>query len=81
VHGFLCVLTAVVNWFWYFLVFGQETLLLMHLQEHDWKYQLYAVLVHSGWCTTSGHYYCYVQTSPGVWHWMNDSVVCICSLL
>lgn len=46
------------------------------VQECDWKYRLYAVLVHSGWSTASGHYYCYVQTSPGIWHCMNDSLVC-----
>eukprot|EP00250_Pteridium_aquilinum_P007144 c16928_g1_i1 orf=482-2650(-) len=45
------------------------------VQEGDWKYKLYAVLVHSGWSTSSGHYYCYVQTSPGIWHCMNDSLV------
>lgn len=45
------------------------------VQEGDWKYRLYAVLVHSGWSTTSGHYYCYVQTSPGTWHCMNDTLV------
>ncbi|MCO5588620.1 hypothetical protein L7F22_042577 [Adiantum nelumboides] len=44
-------------------------------QESDWTYTLYAVLVHSGWSTSSGHYYCFVQTSPGVWHCMNDSLV------
>ncbi|KAH7281974.1 hypothetical protein KP509_35G006100 [Ceratopteris richardii] len=45
------------------------------IQELDWKYKLYAVLVHSGWSTSSGHYYCFVQTSPGIWHCMNDSLV------
>ncbi|MCO5603348.1 hypothetical protein L7F22_057498 [Adiantum nelumboides] len=41
----------------------------------EWTYTLYDVLVHSGWSTSSGHYYCFVQTSPGVWHCMNDSLV------
>ncbi|KAI5074420.1 hypothetical protein GOP47_0010381 [Adiantum capillus-veneris] len=45
------------------------------IQESDWNYNLYAVLVHSGWSTSSGHYYCFVQTSPGMWHCMNDSLV------
>ncbi|MCO5561997.1 hypothetical protein L7F22_015623 [Adiantum nelumboides] len=35
-------------------------------QESEWTYTLYAVLVHSGWSTSLGHYYCFVQTSPGV---------------
>ncbi|MCO5581569.1 hypothetical protein L7F22_035457 [Adiantum nelumboides] len=43
-------------------------------QESEWTYTLYAILVHSGWSTSSGHYYCFVQTSPGVWHCMNDSL-------
>jgi ubiquitin carboxyl-terminal hydrolase 36/42 len=53
------------------------------VQEGDWKYRLYAVLVHSGHSTTSGHYYCYVETSPGIWHCMNDTHVwfSFCSLI
>lgn len=36
------------------------------------KYELYGVLVHSGWTMYSGHYYCFVQTSPDVWHKLDD---------
>ena len=39
------------------------------------KYRLYAVLVHSGYSSNSGHYYCYIRTSNGVWYQMNDSIV------
>jgi len=36
------------------------------------KYELYGVLVHSGWTMYSGHYYCFIQTSPDVWHKLDD---------
>ncbi|XP_069725233.1 ubiquitin carboxyl-terminal hydrolase 17-like protein 6 [Phaenicophaeus curvirostris] len=39
------------------------------------KYELYAVLVHSGFSSHSGHYYCYMKASDGQWYKMNDSVV------
>lgn len=39
------------------------------------KYRLYAVLVHSGYSSNSGHYYCYVRASNGIWYLMNDSTV------
>ena len=39
------------------------------------KYRLYAVLVHSGYSSNSGHYYCYIRASNGVWYQMNDSIV------
>eukprot|EP00111_Clytia_hemisphaerica_P005319 TCONS_00015364-protein len=38
-------------------------------------YKLYAVLVHSGYSCNSGHYYCYVRGSNGIWYEMNDSRV------
>lgn len=38
-------------------------------------YTLYGVLVHNGWSTHSGHYYCYVRTSSGIWHSLNDNKV------
>ncbi|KAF9612541.1 hypothetical protein IFM89_001408 [Coptis chinensis] len=41
----------------------------------DVKYTLYGVLVHDGWSTHSGHYYCFVRTSSGVWHSLNDNRV------
>ncbi|XP_065503589.1 ubiquitin carboxyl-terminal hydrolase 36 isoform X3 [Caloenas nicobarica] len=38
-------------------------------------YGLYAVLVHSGFSSHAGHYYCYVKASNGQWYQMNDNVV------
>jgi len=38
-------------------------------------YTLYAILVHSGYTSTSGHYYCYVKSSANLWYCMNDSQV------
>ncbi|XVF11046.1 hypothetical protein REPUB_Repub07fG0235700 [Reevesia pubescens] len=39
------------------------------------KYQLYAVVKHSGFRPTSGHYICYIRSSPDKWHELNDSKV------
>lgn len=39
------------------------------------KYQLNAVLVHSGSSSNSGHYYCYVRNSDNFWYKMDDSTV------
>ncbi|XP_053911693.1 ubiquitin carboxyl-terminal hydrolase 36-like [Cuculus canorus] len=44
------------------------------------NYELYAVLVHSGYSCHSGHYYCYVKASNGQWYKMNDAVVCLTSI-
>uniref|UniRef100_A0A1D1Y4Y7 Ubiquitin carboxyl-terminal hydrolase 23 n=2 Tax=Anthurium amnicola TaxID=1678845 RepID=A0A1D1Y4Y7_9ARAE len=44
--------------------------------EGDLKYTLYGVLVHAGYGTHSGHYFCYVRTSSGMWHSLNDHQVC-----
>lgn len=41
----------------------------------DLNYSLYAVLVHAGGSCHSGHYYCYVKGSNGIWYSMNDSHV------
>jgi len=38
-------------------------------------YKLYAVLVHCGTTTTSGHYYCCVLSPSGRWFKMNDAMV------
>ncbi|WCJ20649.1 Ubiquitin carboxyl-terminal hydrolase 20 [Euphorbia peplus] len=43
-------------------------------QDHL-KYQLYGVVVHNGYSPTSGHYFCYVRSSPSIWHKLDDSVV------
>ena len=39
------------------------------------SYNLYAVLVHDGYSTNSGHYYCYIKTKQDVWYCMNDHMV------
>ncbi|KAF9117193.1 hypothetical protein BGX27_000042 [Mortierella sp. AM989] len=44
------------------------------------SYSLYAVLVHAGGSCHSGHYYCYVKSSNGIWYSMNDSHVSVVSL-
>uniref|UniRef100_J3MBV8 Ubiquitin carboxyl-terminal hydrolase n=1 Tax=Oryza brachyantha TaxID=4533 RepID=J3MBV8_ORYBR len=41
----------------------------------DYKYSLYGVLVHAGWNTQSGHYFCFVRTSSGMWHNLDDNQV------
>ncbi|OWM72809.1 hypothetical protein CDL15_Pgr021115 [Punica granatum] len=43
--------------------------------EGDLKYSLYGVLVHHGWSTHSGHYYCYVRTSTNMWYSLDDNQV------
>jgi len=43
-------------------------------------YHLYAVLVHYGGSCNSGHYYCFVKNSNGIWYEMNDSSVSQVSL-
>ncbi|KAG0208105.1 hypothetical protein BGX28_000861 [Mortierella sp. GBA30] len=45
----------------------------------DLTYSLYAVLVHAGGSCHSGHYYCYVKSSNGIWYSMNDSHVSVVS--
>lgn len=42
---------------------------------HSALYQLYAVLVHQGESTRSGHYYCFVRNANNVWYCLNDSQV------
>ncbi|KAF0931088.1 hypothetical protein E2562_002452 [Oryza meyeriana var. granulata] len=41
----------------------------------EFKYSLYGVLVHAGWNTQSGHYHCFVRTSSGIWHNLDDNEV------
>ncbi|KAK1395874.1 Ubiquitin carboxyl-terminal hydrolase [Heracleum sosnowskyi] len=43
--------------------------------DGDTKYTLYGVLVHAGWSTHSGHYYCFVRTSSGMWYSLDDNRV------
>ncbi|XP_073044179.1 uncharacterized protein [Primulina eburnea] len=44
-------------------------------QDEDLSYTLYGVLVHAGWSTHSGHYYCFVRTSSGMWYSLDDNQV------
>ncbi|KAA8525876.1 hypothetical protein F0562_007731 [Nyssa sinensis] len=41
----------------------------------DLKYYLYAIVVHIGFSSTSGHYYCFVRSAPDIWHRLDDSKV------
>ncbi|XP_074278951.1 uncharacterized protein LOC141602722 [Silene latifolia] len=43
--------------------------------EGDLTYTLYGVLVHAGYSTHSGHYYCFVRTSNGLWYSLDDNRV------
>lgn len=45
------------------------------LQDGELKYTLYGVLVHAGRNTHSGHYYCFVRTSSGMWYALDDDEV------
>ncbi|XP_053301855.1 ubiquitin carboxyl-terminal hydrolase 42-like, partial [Pleuronectes platessa] len=40
-------------------------------------YSLYAVIVHSGYSSRAGHYFCYVKSSEGDWHEINDASVSV----
>lgn len=53
----------------------------LHYQDGDLKYTLYGVLVHHGGSTRSGHYYCYVRTSSGMWYALDDNRVCVTKLM
>lgn len=44
-------------------------------KEGGLRYSLYAVLVHSGWSTHSGHYFCFVRTATDIWHKLDDNRV------
>ncbi|KAI9237153.1 MAG: hypothetical protein BYD32DRAFT_382625 [Podila humilis] len=44
------------------------------------NYSLYAVLVHAGNTCHSGHYFCYIKSSNGIWYSMNDTTVAVISL-
>ena len=44
------------------------------------NYKLFAVLVHLGTTSNSGHYFCYVRNSNGNWYLMDDSRVSSASL-
>uniref|UniRef100_A0A3B1JK26 USP domain-containing protein n=1 Tax=Astyanax mexicanus TaxID=7994 RepID=A0A3B1JK26_ASTMX len=40
-------------------------------------YELYAVLVHAGYSSNCGHYYCYVKASDRNWYKMDDEQVSV----
>ncbi|KAF8379074.1 hypothetical protein HHK36_028501 [Tetracentron sinense] len=41
----------------------------------DLKYELYAVVVHNGLSSWSGHYVCFIRSSPDTWYRLDDSKV------
>ncbi|RWR87324.1 hypothetical protein CKAN_01626100 [Cinnamomum micranthum f. kanehirae] len=43
--------------------------------NRETKYDLYAVLVHDGNSSSSGHYFCYVRPSPDSWYNLDDAKV------
>ncbi|KAL2545363.1 ubiquitin carboxyl-terminal hydrolase 21-like [Forsythia ovata] len=43
--------------------------------DAELKYELYAVVVHVGITSTSGHYYCFIRVSPDTWCKFDDSKV------
>ncbi|CAN6461070.1 unnamed protein product [Victoria cruziana] len=43
------------------------------------KYDLYAIVVHSGGTSTFGHYFSFFRSSPAAWHRLDDSLVDIAS--
>ncbi|KAJ2582817.1 hypothetical protein GGH95_001330 [Coemansia sp. RSA 1836] len=44
-------------------------------ERGPYEYSLYAVLVHAGGSSRSGHYYSFVKSPAGVWYELNDSSV------
>ncbi|KAL6181069.1 hypothetical protein ACLB2K_047726 [Fragaria x ananassa] len=38
-------------------------------------YELYAIVEHVGFSATSGHYFCFIRSSPDTWHRLDDSKV------
>ncbi|KAG9152745.1 hypothetical protein Leryth_018903 [Lithospermum erythrorhizon] len=45
------------------------------VNDEELTYDLYAVVVHIGFSSNSGHYYCFVRLSPGAWYKFDDSKV------
>ncbi|KAJ2005774.1 hypothetical protein GGI02_001446 [Coemansia sp. RSA 2322] len=44
-------------------------------ERGPYEYRLYAVLVHAGSTSRSGHYYSFVKSPAGVWYELNDDIV------
>ncbi|XP_021768192.1 ubiquitin carboxyl-terminal hydrolase 36-like [Chenopodium quinoa] len=47
--------------------------------NEDLKYELFAVVVHVGISSTSGHYFCFIRTDPEKWYRFDDSKVTMVS--
>ncbi|KAL6502498.1 hypothetical protein OROHE_024503 [Orobanche hederae] len=47
--------------------------------DMELKYVLYAIVVHVGLTSTSGHYYCFIRLSPNIWCKFDDSRVVLVS--
>ncbi|GKE13771.1 ubiquitin carboxyl-terminal hydrolase 20-like protein, partial [Tanacetum coccineum] len=47
----------------------------LRLLHVDLKYELYAVVVHTAFTSSSGHYWCYVRSSPNTWYKFDVSKV------
>ncbi|KAL9231194.1 hypothetical protein vseg_006451 [Gypsophila vaccaria] len=43
--------------------------------NEDLNYELYGFVVHVGFSSTSGHYFCYIRASPDEWYRFDDSKV------
>ncbi|KAK1438437.1 hypothetical protein QVD17_04246 [Tagetes erecta] len=44
----------------------------------NFNYELYAVVVHAGFTSSSGHYYCYIRYAPDKWYKFDDrKVFCV----
>nr|GMD76253.1 ubiquitin carboxyl-terminal hydrolase 21-like [Ipomoea batatas] len=47
-----------------------------HISNGDSKYCLYAIVVHNGFSSCSGHYYCFIRSASDAWYKFDDSKVC-----
>ncbi|KAH0654376.1 hypothetical protein KY289_032054 [Solanum tuberosum] len=45
------------------------------INNEEMKYDLYAVIVHSGFSFSSGHYYSFIRCNPNKWYKFNDEQV------
>ncbi|KAK1374967.1 Ubiquitin carboxyl-terminal hydrolase [Heracleum sosnowskyi] len=43
--------------------------------DAELRFNLYAIVVHDGFFATSGHYYCFIRSSPDTWYKFDDSKV------
>ncbi|KAM4815031.1 uncharacterized protein RHO17_005553, partial [Thomomys bottae] len=49
-------------------------------REGPLVYDLYAVLVHAGWSSHTGHYFSYIKAGNGQWYKMDDAKVSTCAV-